>query len=76
MQIEPINIVNVAGIWLFKAHKKTEMHRSKQSKTEKHRQNKTKQTLNELIEESNRLRHIRHERQLQKCINLIYEHSL
>ena len=48
------------------------MHRSKQSKTEKDRQNKTKQILNELIEESNRLRHIRRGRQLQLCINLIH----
>ena len=48
------------------------MHRSKQSKTEKDRQNKTKQILNELIEESNRLRNIRHERHSSKNV-LIYQ---
>ena len=48
------------------------MHKTKQSNKEKDKQNKTKQNLNEQIEESNRLRHMHHEGQLQKCINLVH----
>ena len=52
---------------------KTEIQKTKQSKTEKNKQNKTKtKQILKLIEESIRLRHIRHEGQLQICTNLIY----
>ena len=51
----------------YKKQKCTDLSNLKQKKTDK-----TKQILNELIEESNRLRHIRRERQLQLCINLIH----
>jgi len=52
-----------------KRQKSTKLNNLKQKKTNK---TKTKQNLNVQIEESNRLRHMHYEGQLQICIKLIH----
>ena len=52
-----------------KRQKSTKLNNPKQKKTNK---TKTKQNLNEQIEESNRLRHMHYEGQLQICLKLIH----
>jgi len=53
-----------------KRQKSTKLNNLKQKKTNK---TKTKQNLNEQIKESNRLRHMHHEGQLQIRINLLVD---